>query len=79
MINSDEIILLQNIKICHKKVFATKIFSFFECRLILVAKSFCDKKSVSHLIVYRNIIYLLSPIIFFNEKFPRLIFKILLL
>ena len=71
MINSDEIILLQKIKTCHKIFFATKIFPFFECCLILVAKSFCDKKNVSHLIIYRDIIYLLSPITYFNENVPR--------
>ena len=54
--------------ILSQKHFCDKFFLFHERRLTLVVKSFCNKFNVSPLIVYRDIIFLLSPIIFFDEK-----------
>ena len=64
----DEIILLPKDKFCRKNKFATKIFLFKGRRLILVAKSFCNKKNVLLPIDYSDFFYFLSPIMFFDKN-----------
>ena len=54
---SDEIILFPKDKFCRKNKFLTKIFLFKGNRLILDAKSFCNKKNVLLPIAYSDFFF----------------------